>query len=857
MIPAKLIGNQLITLRSRRRSLFYENLEPRRLLATLFSEAFESYAGTGFASSPNAGQLDSDLWRATGLSDGNGVFGGNHITGDFARGLASTPVTAGGVYAFEVGGNRVLGVQATASDMTPGTFGLKLINTTGSSVDEWTINYDIWFNNNEDRSSSVKLSYSTDNTNYLAVPALDFSTPELLNSAGWSAAPFQTTINVTVAAAGQLFFQWSFDDVSGAGSRDEIGLDKVIVSTSNGGSVGSVQSLDLRIVNYNIANSPQTSGGDGPFATIFSAIGQETRAGITRDIDLLVLQETDPTSLARLESIMDGLYPQNYARVIGNNFSGDYFGYIYNTSTLTLLETENVSGNYTRDPFRALFRPFGAPAGGSNFNVFNVHLNATNATTRETEATGIRARLDALGSSANAFVVGDLNIDSSSESSYSILTGSGTGQVFDPLNSPGNWHDNASFKSIHTQNPAGPMDDRFDFQLINDDVLATGGLEYVPGSYRAFGNNGSHTSNQAITTGNGASISVLAALATASDHLPVVVDYRYQVASIATARVFYNDSSFDTTNDLDARADKVPLLPGQTATFENYSSYVKGINGMVLEVNELPSVPTLANVNQFFQFRRGNSNNVASWSNAALPTSVTYRSNVAVDGTDQIFLTWVDQALKNTWLQVTVLSNSTTGLVRPVVYYFGNAVGETGNDLSNAIVNLSDLSLTRTNQTGFGSATIDNRFDFDRDGRVTLADVSIVRTNQSGFAPLILISPGSAGKLAEGKPDLGRDIGRGFTNGMALEFGMGSGRNGYRNGPGLAHDSRLLMDSKNELHDDLMVRDSMIEGYFLVESESTSRSQRSMKFDPKKVLFDFPFQTMDYEFRFFNPSILS
>ena len=737
------------SIRRRHRGLNYQPLEPRRLLATLFSETFDAFDGSGFANSPSSGQLDSDVWRVTGLSDGDGAFGGNHTSSDFAGGESSGGISSGGIYSFDVGSNRTLGVQPTGSDMTPGSIGLQLTNSTGTSVDQWTISYDLWVNNNEQRGNSVQLSYSLDDSSYVSLSELDYVSPVASDTAGWTINSLETTFDVTVANGSNLFFKWTIADDSGSGSRDEFGFDGIVVSTetsggAGGGSVGDVQTQDLRIVSYNTANSPQNSSDQSLFSSVFSAIGLETMSGVTREIDLLVIQETDPTSLALLESVMDSLYSQNYTRSMGINSSGDYFGFIYNTESLTLLETENVSGNYTRDPYRGLFRPNDAATDSADFHVFNVHLNASNASTRQTEANGIRAELNALGSNENYFVIGDLNIDRNTESSYQILTGAGSGQVMDPINSPGNWHNNSSFKSIHTQNPAGPMDDRFDFQLVNDDILAPGGLEYIPGTYRAFGNNGSHTFDQAITTGNGASNSVLSALANASDHLPVVVDYRYQVPSIASAGIFYEGSSFDTASDLDSTSGKSPLLPGETATFENYHSYSKGINGMVLEVNEIPTVPNSSNLDQFFSFRTGNSDDVSTWTAAVAPNAVTYQSNVNPSGADLIFLTWADEAIKNVWLEVTFLSNSTTGFTEPSVFYFGNIIGETGNDTANAIVNLADVAGTRQNQTGFGSTDINNQFDFNRDSKVNLIDIAIARQNQSGFSPVKLITPSAS-----------------------------------------------------------------------------------------------------------------
>ena len=70
------------------------------------------------------------------------------------------------------------------------------------------------------------------------------------------------------------------------------------------------------------------------------------------------------------------------------------------------------------------------------------------------------------------------------------------------------------------------MDDRFDFQLVTNEFTDGEGLSYIVGSYRPFGNNSTHDLNGEITTGTGASPTILNALATTSDHLPVVTDYQ-------------------------------------------------------------------------------------------------------------------------------------------------------------------------------------------------------------------------------------------------------------------------------------------------------------------------------------------
>ena len=55
-------------------------------MTIIYNETFDGFSGLGFSPSPATGQLDSDIFCVTGLSDGNLAFGDTATTGDFARG---------------------------------------------------------------------------------------------------------------------------------------------------------------------------------------------------------------------------------------------------------------------------------------------------------------------------------------------------------------------------------------------------------------------------------------------------------------------------------------------------------------------------------------------------------------------------------------------------------------------------------------------------------------------------------------------------------------------------------------------------------------------------------------------------
>ena len=201
----------------------------------LFSEDFSAWQGSGFDSPPGPGQLDSSLWRVLGMSDGDGTFGGTHVGGDFGRGSSTGVASAGGAYAFDTGGgNIILGVQPTGPDFTPGSFDLRLQNNTGASIEALELSYRIWVRNDQSRANSLNLSWSLDDVNYTAVPELDFLTPEAADATpAWVATPRAATLTGFALAPGaSIVLRWSSNDVSGAGGRDEFGIDDIQVSAA-------------------------------------------------------------------------------------------------------------------------------------------------------------------------------------------------------------------------------------------------------------------------------------------------------------------------------------------------------------------------------------------------------------------------------------------------------------------------------------------------------------------------------------------------------------------------------------------------------------------------------------------------
>lgn len=219
-------------------------------------------------------------------------------------------------------------------------------------------------------------------------------------------------------------------------------------------------------------------------------------------------------------------------------------------------------------------------------------------------------------------------------------------------------------------------------------------------------------------------------------------------STVVGRHIFYENSYYDTAtpqnpsfNDSTAIApDKVALLPGQTATFANYTSYTRGINGVMIDVSDLGSASNIGADD--FMFKVGNNNDPSGWSAAPAPTSVEVMAGAGDGGSDRIKIVWADNAINKQWLEVTVLANADTGLAENDVFYFGNAPGDSGDNPSNTLVNSNDILGPRSNPKGlFPRNDIRNVYDYNRDDRVDSSDILFARSNPVAFfAALRLIS---------------------------------------------------------------------------------------------------------------------
>ena len=284
------------------------------------------------------------------------------------------------------------------------------------------------------------------------------------------------------------------------------------------------------IMNYNLLNYP---GND---TTTRNPYFRTTIAATLPDI--LVCQEM--TSQAGVNGFLNNVLIPNYSNYTAGIFidgpdsdneifyKSDEFTFISNTPIST--DLRNISEfklveNSSEDTIR----------------IYSVHLKASAGTSNEqqrlAEVNTLRNVTDNLIHGSYYLVMGDFNFYGSTESAYmALLDQTNPGYFIDIFSMPGTWN-NGSYSQYHTQSTRtrqfggganGGLDDRFDLILMSPAIIDSGGIDYVPGSYIPFGNDGQHYNDSINQPPNLAlSQEVANALHYSSDHLPVIAEFTF------------------------------------------------------------------------------------------------------------------------------------------------------------------------------------------------------------------------------------------------------------------------------------------------------------------------------------------
>jgi endonuclease/exonuclease/phosphatase family metal-dependent hydrolase len=334
-------------------------------------------------------------------------------------------------------------------------------------------------------------------------------------------------------------------------------------------AVASSSADTLEIGTYNIEADIDGYTTPRPgLDSVIEAIGQQDVDNIEQPIDILALEETtsNAETVAPIVSDLNSYYGAGtyaMASYQATEQGGDPSegngpnAMIYNTTAVTLIATVGVTGtpSQTDGAFRQVVRYEFEPVGGSAANAFYVYVSHSKSSEsgsstqdqadRNTEAQLIRADEATLPAGSSVLYVGDFNLDGSSEAAYQTLTAAGPGQAVDPLNPTANAKENwsgSAYVNIATES-ATSLGYRDDLELMSQNVYndtSAAGLDYITGTYRAFGNDGttadgksvdqsSNTALDNVAGGSAYQASILEDLTTASDHLPVVADFTVTV----------------------------------------------------------------------------------------------------------------------------------------------------------------------------------------------------------------------------------------------------------------------------------------------------------------------------------------
>ena len=204
--------------------------------------------------------------------------------------------------------------------------------------------------------------------------------------------------------------------------------------------------------------------------------------------------------------------------------------------------------------------------------------------------------------------------------------------------------------------------------------------------------------------------------------------------AVAGRYVFYNNTRLDgwsaaagPSDDAAVAHDKTALTPGRPATPSNFTNFTGGINGVMLDLINMPDGPR----EEDLAFEMSTPAPTAGWVDAPPPTVLSRRVGAGTGGSDRITLTWPDGAIVNRWLRVTLKASPANGLAADDVVLFGNLVGETADDPTASAATVTPADVIRVRAASGTVAAVASWFDFNRDGRVNAIDQAAARANAS------------------------------------------------------------------------------------------------------------------------------
>ena len=298
----------------------------------------------------------------------------------------------------------------------------------------------------------------------------------------------------------------------------------------------------IRVGCWNIA---QLRGDYTAIADVLAEGSADDSRGFAVPVAVWVFQEVDTDNLEDIHDLLGSQYTQGTYTSSNEDLYSGAQAMFYHSSIVTEITSghDDIYTGAGRRSDRWQIRLLGYDNPNIDFYIYSSHLKASPGSKNQADRLfGIEQLLEnaqELPEGSRIIYAGDYNIYNNSEPAYEALVAPGPVAAIDPYGN-GSWS-GASNAIKHTQSPrdasggglvGGSLDDRFDFQLPTI-VLSDGvGMDIIPGTYRALGNDGVHY-DVAINDGNNSyfpgdsqrSNALADDLYDASDHIPVMVDY--------------------------------------------------------------------------------------------------------------------------------------------------------------------------------------------------------------------------------------------------------------------------------------------------------------------------------------------
>jgi hypothetical protein len=290
------------------------------------------------------------------------------------------------------------------------------------------------------------------------------------------------------------------------------------------------------VMYYNVLNYP---GSTSQRVTNFKTINRY----VNPDIILITELGSDAGAQLLLQQGLNVYGETKYQKAAFTDGPDANNMLFYNTNKFTLYSQDTIGTELRVINEYILYYKLQLPASDTIFlYLYVAHLKASTGFEQQrlAEVAHYKSHVNSNPQIENMIIGGDFNFyAASSEPAYDALLTEGLYPLNDVL-AAGNWHDNSSYASIHTQSTrtvqfgggaSGGLDDRFDFSLFTNDLLSgSHNITYIANSCKAVGNDGQHLNKAIIETPLNTSVpdSVLQALYNMSDHLPVVSKFLIQ-----------------------------------------------------------------------------------------------------------------------------------------------------------------------------------------------------------------------------------------------------------------------------------------------------------------------------------------